>query len=372
MLASWRPAEPVYCLYPEAYRVNTRAFLDGFPGTVMYAVKANDEVPVLRLLVESGVRHFDCASLPEVALVKSLAPDAIACFMIPARIRGAAREAARRYGVRHFMIDHADDLPALAQEVPMGDCIVFTRMAVSHASASQDLSSKFGAPPAGVPALLQATRKTGAEPALAFNVGSGVRDPGAYSYALEFAAGVLGQLDFPIRLLDIGGGFPRSYPDFEVPPMQRYFDAVRAALRRLPLAENAEVYCEPGRALAAPGLSAVVEVLQRKDDRLVLNDGMYGAFWELRFGMQGRYPVRAFRQARPLPGDEAPFRLYGPTCDSTDVLPARVDLPAGIRAGDHLEFGAIGAYSLAGRTRFNGHYSARMAVLDGPGAHPPA
>ncbi len=49
------------------------------------------------------------------------------------------------------------------------------------------------------------------------------------------------------------------------------------------MAPGGELMAEPGRALAAPGLSAVVEVLLRKDDRLYINDGMYGIFWELRF-----------------------------------------------------------------------------------------
>lgn len=371
MLRAWNPPEPVYCLYPQVYREHTRAFLDGFPGTVLYAVKANDEPPVLRLLIESGVRHFDCASLPEVALVKRLCPEATACFMIPARIRGAARAAAEQYGVRHFMIDHVDDIARLASEIPMADCVVFTRMAVHHASAVLDLSIKFGAPPEQVPGLLRATREAGAEPALAFNVGSAVRDPAAYAQALELAASVLAQLDFRIRLVDIGGGFPRAYPGFEAPPLEAYFEAVRLARQHLSLATGGEVFCEPGRALAAPGLSAVVEVLQRKEQRLYLNDGMYGAFWELRFGMQSRFPVRAFREAQFLGGETASFTLFGPTCDSTDVLPGAVELPRDLRAGDHLEFGAIGAYSLAGRTRFNGHYSERMAVIDGPAARPP-
>jgi len=41
-----------------------------------------------------------------------------------------------------------------------------------------------------------------------------------------------------------------------------------------------------------------------------------------------------------------------------------VALPANVRPGDHLQFHAIGAYSLAGRTRFNGHYSERLVVID--------
>lgn len=371
MLRAWQPAEPVYCVYPAVYRQHTRAFLEGFPGRVLYAVKANDEPAVLAELVAGGVRHFDCASLPEVALVHGLCPEGTAYFMIPARLRGAAGTAFAEHGVRHFMIDHAEDLPRLAAEVRLAECVVFTRIAVHHASASQDLSSKFGAPPRHAVALLAATRDAGAEPALAFNVGSGVRDPAAYGHALGVAREVLGQAGFPVRLVDIGGGFPRSYPGFRVPPLQAFFDAVVQARDALPLTADGELLCEPGRALAAPGLSAVVEVLQRKEDRLYLNDGMYGAFWELRFGMQTGYPVRAFRDAARHRGEEREFSLFGPTCDSTDCFPGRVCLPADTRPGDHLEFGQIGAYSLAGRTRFNGHYSDRIVTITGDGARPP-
>ena len=61
----------------------------------------------------------------------------------------------------------------------------------------------------------------------------------------------------------------------------------------MPLAEHAEILGEPGRALAAPGMSAIVEVCLRKEQRLYLNDGMYGIFWELRFKGHDRFPVKA-------------------------------------------------------------------------------
>ena len=37
----------------------------------------------------------------------------------------------------------------------------------------------------------------------------------------------------------------------------------------------------------------------------------------------------------------------------------------GLRPGDHIEFSEIGAYSLAGRTRFNGHYSDAVVHIEG-------
>jgi ornithine decarboxylase len=371
LLAARRPGpeRPVYCIYPDAYLEAARAFVAGFPGRVLYAVKANSHPAVLRLLDDGGVRHFDCASLPEVETVHRECPGGTCYFMTPVRLRGAAAAAAA-LGVRHFMIDHASGLAPLAGEIDMAASVVFARMAVHHAAAMADLSARFGAPPADVPALLSAIRDAGAEPALAFNVGSNVADPAAYRYAIGVARGVLENLPFKLRLVDIGGGFALRYPGFAVPPLEDYLAAARESIAELPLAVGGEALVEPGRALAAPGLSAVVEVLLRKEERLFLNDGMYGIFWELRFKGHERFPVRCFRDGRPHSGPTSEFRLFGPTCDSSDAMPGAVTLPSDIRAGDHLEFGAIGAYSLTGRTDFNGHYSNDIVTISG--GKPPA
>jgi ornithine decarboxylase len=351
MLRSWQPHEPVYCVYPDAYLETVHAFLAGFPGRVLYAIKANDDPQVVRILHRAGVNHFDCASLAEIRQVRTLCPDASCYFMVPVAPRGAVRSAQRDFGVRHFMVDHASRLSQLEDEIELAGCVVFARMAVSHRSAMMDLSSKFGAPPGDMGGLLEGIRQRGAEPALAFNVGSLVTQPDAYRHAVQTAADVLRTLPFRVRLVDIGGGFPRPYPGFPVPPMEEYFQAVQETSAQLPLAAGGELMAEPGRALAAPGMSAVVQVLLRKDGRLYLNDGMYGVFWELRFKAHRRFPVRAFRNAQPLTGKTASFRLYGPTCDASDVMPGEVELPVNVQPGDHLEFGQIGAYSVSGRWR---------------------
>lgn len=371
MLRTRRPVAPVYCIYPHVYRETARQFVDGFPGRVLYAVKANDHPEVVRLLHEGGVMHFDCASLPEIELVRTVCGNATPYFMIPVRLRGAAREAQDRFDVRHFMVDHASGIAPLAEEIDMRRSVVFARMAAHHESAMMDLSTKFGAQPDDMPKLLQRISDAGAEPALAFNVGSSVTSVDAYAYAIELAESVLRQLPFEIRLVDIGGGYPRPYPGFAVPPLEQYFDRIRAAASRLPLADDGEILGEPGRALAGPGLSAVVEVLLRKEGRLYLNDGMYGIFWELRFRGHDRFPVRAYRDGRELNGASCEFKLYGPTCDGTDVMPGLVELPDDVRPGDYLEFGSIGAYSLAGRTSFNGHFSGDIVTVTDRGTFPP-
>jgi ornithine decarboxylase len=372
LLLSERPKEPVYCIFPHVYRETAREFLSGFPGRVLYAVKANSEPMVLRLLTDAGVRHFDCASLPEIEMVAAIAPDATQYFMTPVRIREAARTAQQKYGVRHFLVDHLSGLSQLVGEIETSRSIIFARMAVHHESAMEDLSARFGAEPNEMPPLLQSIRDSGAEPALAFNVGSSVTDPEAYRHAISVTRSVLEQLPFRLRLVDIGGGYPKSYPDFIVPGLDEYFHAIEESFATLPLADNAEVLGEPGRALAAPGMSAVVEVLLRKDHRLYINDGMYGVFWLLRIDGPDRYPVRTYRDGKLLEGATTEFQVNGPTCDGTDTLPGLVPLPADVQPGDYLEFGNIGAYSISGRTDYNGFYSDRMVAITSPAETPPA
>jgi len=61
--------------------------------------------------------------------------------------------------------------------------------------------------PQELPLLLQSIRDSGAEPALAFNVGSSVTDPEAYRYSMSVTRSVLEQLPFRLRLIDVGGDY---------------------------------------------------------------------------------------------------------------------------------------------------------------------
>lgn len=372
LLEKTNPQHPVYCIYPHVYRETVQHFVNGFPGRVLYAVKANIHPELLRIFSEAGIREFDCASLREIELVRETCPDSTIYFMNPVRFRGDARIAQEKFGLRHFLIDHASGLAPLLDEIDPANSVIFARMAVSHASALTNLSAKFGAKPENIPSLLKAIAASGAEAALAFNVGSGVRDPEAYAYAIGIVRQILDQIPFKIRLLDIGGGFPKSYPGYIVPPLEDFFARTRTAAIELPLADSGEMLAEPGRALSAPGMSAVTCVLLRKTDRVYLNDGMFGIFWDLRVKGQLEYPCRVFRNGRLLQGATKSFRVLGPTCDSDDELPARIELPADVDVGDHIEFGTIGAYSLSGRSDFNGFYSDNVVSFTDSKAQPPA
>lgn len=370
MLTAMQPIDPVYCVYPHVYQETAKEFLDGFPGRVLYAIKANNDPKVLRALFDGGIKHIDCASLQEIKEAKAVDEDAICYFMNPVRLRDAARIAQEEYGTRHFVVDHLTGLEILLKEIDPKDSVIFVRLAVHHQSAMVDLSSKYGANADDTLKILQAVADSGAEPALAFNVGSHVMSPDAYVHAIETAMAVLERLPFKLRLIDIGGGYAKSYPGFDAPPISDYLSAIVDAAR-FSLTDDGELMAEPGRALAAPGLSAVVEVLLRKNDKLYINDGLYGAFWELRYDAHDRYASRAIHNGQLIDGDTQEFELLGPTCDSDDKMRGRIHLPKDIAVGDYIEFGAIGAYSLSGRSDFNGFYSDLVINITDTSERPP-
>ncbi len=55
--------------------------------------------------------------------------------------------------------------------------------------------------------------------------------------------------------------------------------------------------------------------------------------------------------------------MFGPTCDTLDVLPRPIMLPANIAANDFIVFDYMGAYSVAVRTSFNGFFPDTWAIV---------
>jgi ornithine decarboxylase len=75
------PDEPVILNRPHAAARAARFFAEKFPGKSLYAVKANPSPDLLKVLWDSGVTHYDVASIAEVRLVRETLPEAVLCFM---------------------------------------------------------------------------------------------------------------------------------------------------------------------------------------------------------------------------------------------------------------------------------------------------
>jgi ornithine decarboxylase len=320
----------MHCLRPDAVVEAAANFVAGFPGDVLYAVKCNPDPAVLLAVWDGGVRHFDCASAPEVALVRRLLPDAAIHFMHPVKSRPGIR-AAWAAGVRNFSLDHSDELAKIRQETSGdGELGLFVRLAMPRGRAAYDLSGKFGASVDDAAALLRTARPYAALLGLCFHVGSQCLDPLAWRDAMVLAGAAIERAGVTVDVIDVGGGFPAAYPGSEPPPLGAFFAEIEAGLDRLDLPVRPRLWAEPGRALVAGALSVVVQVLLRNGDRV---------------------PARLLR---PVAAATRDYMLFGPTCDSADRMTGPFSLPADVAEGDWIEIGQLGAYGACLRTGFNG------------------
>jgi ornithine decarboxylase len=366
LAAAHRPVQPVTLIRPHAARRAARYFVERFPGRSLYAVKANPSPDLLKVLWESGITHYDVASIAEVRLVAEVLPQAVICFMHPVKAEEAIEEAYSRYGVRTFSLDTMDELQKILRATgDASDLNLCVRLRVSSDHAKLSLAAKFGTEPWEVKPLLFAARQAADALGICFHVGSQAMSPAAYSDAMARVREAIVEASVTVDIVDVGGGFPSTYPGMEPPPLEAYFDVIHNAFEALPISYSAELWCEPGRALCAEYASVLVRVEKRRGDQLYINDGAYGALFDAAH-IGWRFPVKLLR-SEPSETKAMPFSFYGPTCDDLDHMAGPFMLPADVAPGDYIEIGMLGAYGCAMRTGFNGFGSdLKMLCEDEP------
>ena len=362
-IASGRPVQPVTLLRPHAARRAARFFVEKFPGKSIYAVKANPSPDLLEILWDSGITHYDVASIAEVRLVAKTLPEAVQCFMHPVKAEEAIAEAYFEHGVRTFALDTLDELRKIMRATgDATDLNLCVRIRVSSDHSKLSLASKFGADPSEMKELLFAARQAADALGICFHVGSQAMTPAAFGEAMARVRAAIVEAAVTVDIVDVGGGFPSTYPGMEPPPLETYFEVIHNAFDSLPISYSAELWCEPGRALCAEYASVLVRVEKRRGDELYINDGAYGALFDAAH-IGWRFPVKLVRDEASDAKDMA-FSFYGPTCDDLDHMTGPFMLPADVAAGDYVEIGMLGAYGCAMRTGFNGFGSDLKIVVE--------
>ncbi|CAN5447808.1 type III PLP-dependent enzyme [soil metagenome] len=358
-----RPVQPVTLLRPHAARRAARFFVEKFPGKSLYAVKANPSPDLLQILWDSGITHYDVASIAEVRLVARTLPEATLCFMHPVKAEEAIEEAYFTHGVRVFSLDSMEELEKVLRATrDATDLTLCVRLRVSSEHAKLSLASKFGVGPHEAKELLFAARQAADALGICFHVGSQAMTPQAYADAMERVRAAIVEAAVTVDVIDVGGGFPSSYPGMEPPPLESYFETIHRAFESLPVSYSSELWAEPGRALCAEYSSLIVRVEKRRGDELFINDGAYGALFDAAH-IGWRFPVMLLREPDSNARD-MPFSFYGPTCDDLDHMTGPFLLPADTRAGDSIAIGMLGAYDCAMRTAFNGFGSGETVIVE--------
>lgn len=330
-----------------------------------YAVKCNPDPGLVKTLAHLGA-GFDCASHGEIMQIISYGVEPSRIIManpckLPSHITGA-----RNLGVSLFTFDNTDELAKIHRLYPQAELVL--RILTDDSHSLMRFGSKFGAPPSSWSKIFKMARDLGMNiVGLSFHVGSGCMSPVAFTEALRRARSAFDlaeRFGFRLGLLDIGGGFPGSDEDGVC-----FSDIARAigpVLDELfPL--HVRVIGEPGRYLAHSTHTLACSVYARRyidpemtaevpgadsDLRYLyyINDGVYGSFNCIFFDHAHPTPIPLRRKER---APQHKCKIFGPTCDSMDVVAADLELPE-LKVGDWIYFENMGAYTTSAASRFNG------------------
>jgi ornithine decarboxylase len=363
------PDEPMFCFSPDQLRARAEVFLKHFPGLTTFAVKANPSDCVIKTLAECGVTTWDVASIQEMRSVSAISPTAKFHYHNPVKSRREIEAAYKTYGCRRFVVDCREELQKIADIVGRDETVeIAVRLVLprERASSAYDFSTKFGAPEHICIELLQMAVALGFIPLLTFHPGSQSKDPQVYVRHIEAAARIAKMAEIKISKLNVGGGFPANYMLSTAPEPTVFFRIIEESVVRAFGADRPQLECEPGRGLVANCMSLLtrVKLVCTDGDDIFINDGVYGGLMEYMQVPELKPPFRVLRDGKEVTGAYKSFKVFGPTCDPLDVLPHRLDIVDGLREGDFIEFGSLGAYGVSTLTNFNGYGGHEVMHVD--------
>jgi ornithine decarboxylase len=361
-----RHGTPLVIVDHDEIRRNYALFRNHLPRVQCYfAVKANAEPAIIRTLYREGA-SFDVASLPEFMLVyeniKKLSPRAQQAFIWDKIIYANPTKpqetllALDRYKPL-VTYDNHTELQKIKKFAPHAGVVL--RLAVANTGSQCELSNKFGCDPGEAVDLILAAFKLGlVVEGLSFHVGSQCTNFENFVQALNAAAAVMKESQergHPIRILDIGGGFPAPY-NKHVKPFPELARVINAEIDRL-FAPDIEILAEPGRFLVATAATSVARIIGkavRNGKRCYyIDDSVYHTFSGIIFD-HCQYPLQAFRR-----GKREVCAVFGQTCDGLDVISQSELLPE-LEINDLVYAENIGAYGSASATYFNGFPPAKI------------
>ena len=367
LISQLQPDKPIYCIRKKSIQIASKFFQEKFPGKILYAVKTNPNKEVLKTIIQSGIEHFDVASIEEIKTIKELDPNLHCSYMHTVKSRESIKQAYFNYGVKDFSLDTKEELIKILESTNNAkDLNLFVRVAVSNEHAEIDLSKKFGAVTSEAMGLLRLAKANSKKVGLSFHVGSQCMHPISYAKGISEIGNIIKRTKIIPNFINVGGGFPTIYPDLVPQSIESYFEEIKNSLSKLKLEKMPEILCEPGRAIVAESGSTIVKVNLRKKQKLYINDGTYGTLFDA--GTPNIvYPARLIKTGRVISKKLTSFDFYGPTCDSMDYMKGPFLLPNNIKENDYIELGQLGAYGLTFRTQFNGYYSNEIyEVEDNP------
>ena len=362
-LAHVAAAAPTPCyVYSQAALIDSyqrlkTAFCHSRPQ-LCYAVKSNDNLALLKLLVQQGA-GFDIVSAGELQRV--LAAGAAAADVVFSGVGKRVEEidAALAAGIGCFNVESEEELARIEQRAALSGGIVPVALRLTldidggtHRHLATGLAGgKFGVSAADGRRLARVAAQSSHLQLLGFSchIGSQVAEESSY---LQLAAAMAAEVaraeadGIDIARVDMGGGFAVDYTQVMPPlmPLAAYDRALAAYF------DGRQLLIEPGRSIVA----AAGVLLTRVE---YVKSAAGKTFWVVDAGMTTLLRPAlydAYHPILPLQEGAAPVRcgdVVGPICESADILAH--DRELALEAGDVAAIFNAGAYGMVMASNYN-------------------
>ena len=369
---------PLYVTSSQSIQNQYASFEKAFFGIdhlTCYAIKANYNLSILKLLAKSGA-GADVGSSGELfrALKSGISPKKIVMSGV-----GKTDEDIKYALESKILLLKAESLSELSQIERIAKKLkVVASVAIrmnpnvvvnTHKHiATGGMEHKFGIDEKFLPEILKYFKKTKnlIFIGLDVHVGSQVPDPKSYTLAIEFILKIKKLIEnhgHKISYIDIGGGFPVTYDaNHEMKIISHFAKEIISSLENC----GATIIFEPGRYLVANAGILVTEVINVKENSakkefVIVDAGMtelmrpalYDAYHHI---------IPVTKNSRKIITAD----IVGPVCESTDAFGRGRKIPE-VKEGEFLAVMSVGAYGSVMGSNYNGRLRPAEILISGKG-----
>ncbi len=370
---------PTYIYSQAALRQNAQAYLDDNPALVCYAIKANGNPAIIRLLGNWGM-GADVTSGGELFLAQHAGIPAEKIIYSGVGKLESEIETAINAGVRALHVESEMELHLIAEtaarlgrKTAVGIRINPNIYAKTHPHISTGTHGhKFGVTWEVGHRLYQfaAEHEWLTPVGMAVHIGSQIQDVEPYVKASQFLvkqADSLAAEGIQLRYLDIGGGLGIKYDDPFASPQELILEWKTTVSAPI-LNGGYELVMEPGRSIVGTAGVLLTEVIYTKkqgEKMFVIGDAAMNDL--LRPSLYDAvHPILPVEQAAEKV--ETVIDLVGPVCETTDCLAKDRAIPLPQR-GDQLALMHAGAYGFSMASNYNGRLKPAELLINGDEIH---
>ncbi len=372
-----RFATPLYiysqAAITDAFTEWTAAF-DGTDHLICFAVKANSNIAVLKLLASLG-SGFDIVSGGELQRVLAAGGDPGKVVFSGVGKSAEEIELAITSGIRCFNVESAPELALIEKTATRLNKVapISIRLnpdvdAKTHPYISTGLKeNKFGVNSEMAKTLYHMALESDAllPVGIDCHIGSQLTEIEPFSDSVKHLKDLVLDLrssGIELQHVDIGGGLGIQYRDENVPSAQALITAVREQLDDLSM----ELMIEPGRSIvgnAGALLTRVMVVKEGETKHFAVVDAAMNDL--LRPALYSAW--QTIVEASPGAGQPQVYDVVGPVCETGDFLGK--DRELSIVEGDLLAVLGAGAYSFTMSSNYNSRPRAAEVLVNDTEAH---